>query len=291
VLSLPTNRLLLIPLAVSTILPQSRSSPPPACRPEGRTVAVAELPEGSGVAASRRTPGVFWAHNDSGNPVILALDGNGALTGRVRLTGAKVEDWEDIAVGPCPQGTCVYVADVGDNSGDRDHITVYRAPEPGPGDAASAPVEVFQATYPDDAHDAEALFVTPQSEVFVITKGDPGPIALYRWPLQTGPTTLARIGVRLPEDNVRGRDRPTAADVSADGRWVVMRTTHYVAFYRTSDLISGRWHEASRVDVRGLGEPRGEGVAFAADGLVLVGEGGGSSRPGTFARLACTFPR
>jgi hypothetical protein len=72
---------------------------------------------------------------------------------------------------------------------------------------------------------------------------------------------------------------------------VAVRTTHWLAFYRTADLISGRWHEAFRTDLTGLDEPRGEGVTFAGnDAVVLVGEAGGPMRgSGTFARLACTF--
>jgi hypothetical protein len=268
-------------------------APPSTCRPVGQMVRVPELPEASGVAASHRTPGVLWAHNDSGEPVLIALDVEGQVIGRVRVAGAKVEDWEDIAVGRCPQGSCIYVADIGDNDAERDHITVYRVAEPQPQDAATAPVEVFEATYPDGAHDAEAMFVTPQSDVFIITKGDPGPVALYRFPGKPGPgrKTLERTGAPVAGRGVASKDRPTAADSSADGQWVAVRTTHHVAFYRSADLTAGRWREALRVDVSGMREPRGEGITFEPDGVVLVGEGGGSSRPGTFARLACTFPQ
>jgi hypothetical protein len=66
---------------------------------------VAELPEGSGVAASRRTPGRFWSHNDSGDPVLFALDGDGRVIGRLRIAGAVVEDWEALAVRSCPSGS------------------------------------------------------------------------------------------------------------------------------------------------------------------------------------------
>ena len=39
-----------------------------------------------------------------------------------------------------------------------------------------------------------------------------------------------------------------------------------------------------------LREPQGEGVAFADETtLYLVGEGGGKGRPGTLARMTCTF--
>jgi hypothetical protein len=258
------------------------------------TIRLPELPEASGVTASRRTPGVFWAHNDSDDPVIFALDERGAVTGRVRVAGAQVDDWEDIATGPCPPGSCLYIGDIGDNRGKRKRITVYRVAEPAPGDAATDPVQVFHAAYPDGAHDAEALFVTADADVFIITKGDPGPVALYRFPRPldaTRPMQLQRVGEPLAARNVEAKNRPTAADVSQDGEWVAVRTTHHVTFYRTADLIVGRWRQAFRFDLTGLGERRGEGLSFAAkDMVVLVGEGGGLTRnPGTFATLACAL--
>jgi hypothetical protein len=264
------------------------------CRAAGETVRLRELSEASGVAASRRTPGIFWAHNDSGDPVIFALDRQGAVTGRVRVTGATVDDWEDIAAAPCPQGSCLYIADIGDNSGNRKHITLYRVSEPAAGDAATAPVEVFHATYPDGPHDAESLFVTRDSDIFLITKGDPGPVALYRFPkaLTSGkPMPLERVGEPMADAKVEAKDRPTAADASPDGTWVAVRTTKWVAFYRTTDLVAGRWREAFRTDLSSLGERRGEGITFAGDNaVVLVGEAGGILRgSGTFARLECTF--
>jgi hypothetical protein len=264
------------------------------CRGAGKTVPLRDLPEASGIAASRRTPGLFWAHNDSGDPVIYALDSQGAIKGRVRVTGAAVDDWEDVAVGPCPDGSCLYIADIGDNDGNRKHITLYRVAEPTPGDAATRPVETFHAAYPNGPHDAEALFVAGGSDVFLITKGDPGPVALYRLPRPLKSGTMAQleqIGEAIKGPEINARDRPTAADVSADGQWVAVRTTHWIAFHRTADLIAGQWREAFRTDLQGLGEARGEGVTFAgSDSLILVGEAGGLLRgPGTFVRLACTL--
>ncbi|HJR60709.1 MAG TPA: hypothetical protein VJ813_14965 [Vicinamibacterales bacterium] len=293
--------------AISTVWQPAPDASASNCRVSRETVRLDDLPEASGAAASRRTPGVFWAHNDSGEPVIFALDLQGAVKGRVRVTGATVDDWEDMAVGPCPQGSCVYIADIGDNNGSRKRITLYRVAEPAPGDAATAPVEVFHAGYPDGPHDAESVFVTRDADVFVVTKGDPGSVALYRFPprLASGTTVqLQQVGEPMAGHDVDARDRPTGADASSDGDWIAVRTTHWVAFYRAADLISGRWREAFRMDLSGLREPRGEGIAFAggeaarargagARGIheiVLVGEAGGVLRgSGTFARLACTL--
>ncbi len=277
--------------AAITLMFLQQSAAGSGCRPSGDIVRLNGLSEASGVATSRRTPGMLWAHNDSGEPLIFALNEQGTITGRVRITGANVDDWEDIAVGPCPQGSCIYIADVGDNSGNRDHVTVYRVPEPAPQDSSTAPAEVFRARYADGAHDAEALFVTPKSEVFIITKGDPGPIALYRFPRALRSDVimqLEQIGAPAASGKVSSEDRPTAAEMSPDAQWVVVRTTRRVVFYRSADLISGRWLEAFRTDVSGLREPRGEGIAFGAAGtLFLVGEGGVFAGAGTFARLEC----
>ena len=76
----------------------------PQCQASGPLARIAELPEASGVAVSRRSPGRLWSHNDSGEAVLVALDTRGAVTGRVRLSGVKVEDWEAVAVGSCPGG-------------------------------------------------------------------------------------------------------------------------------------------------------------------------------------------
>src|SRR5688500_16827945 len=125
------------------------------CQPTGPLVRVPGLSEASGLAASRRTPGRLWTHNDSGEPVVVALDARGSVTGRVRLTGAAVEDWEAIAVGACGTGSCLHVGDIGDNEAKRKRVTVYRLPEPDGASGSAAIADVFHATYPDGPHDAE----------------------------------------------------------------------------------------------------------------------------------------
>src|SRR5687768_5757946 len=126
---------------------------------------VAELPEGSGLAASRRASGRFWSHNDSGEPMLFALDTNGRVTGRLTISGATVQDWEAVAVGPCPSGSCIFVADIGDHDGDRKQITVYRMVEPADASGSAKVDATLHATYPDGSHDAEALLVTPEGRL------------------------------------------------------------------------------------------------------------------------------
>ena len=94
----------------------------------------------------------------------------------MRLTGANVEDWEAIAVGPCGTDSCIYVADIGDNRAGRSRVTLYRLPEPEAASGTAAVADVFHATYPDGSHDAEALLIGGDGRVHIVTKGETGPI-------------------------------------------------------------------------------------------------------------------
>jgi hypothetical protein len=263
------------------------------CQALGRPVALPGLPEASGVAASRRTTGLLWSLNDSGDPVLFAIDAKGMVTAPVRVTGADVTDWEAMALGPCPDGSCLFVADIGDNDARRRHITIYRVPEPNPEERATLPAEAFHATYPDGPHDAEALFVTTTGDLYVVTKGETGHIALYRFPQPLRAGSVVRleqvtiIGVRATK-----KDRITDAGASPDGKWIALRTSGAVRFYRTDDLTSGRHRESLSFDVSELGERQGEGIALASGGTAyLVSEGGGKKRPGTLARIVCDLPQ
>ena len=42
------------------------------------------------------------------------------------VAGANVQDWEDLASAPCRVGSCLYIADVGDNRESRERITISR---------------------------------------------------------------------------------------------------------------------------------------------------------------------
>jgi hypothetical protein len=264
-------------------------SAPAPCRLDGSLVPLPEVPEASGVVVSRRTPGLLWTHGDSGKPVLYALDEHGTFKSRVQVTGAEVQNWEDLAIGACDGGSCLYVGDIGDNDARRDHITVYRVPEPQATDAATAAAEAFHATYPDGPQDAEALLVSKDGGVFVITKGNSAPSTVYRFPspLHAGAKVqLERVGVLA--GHTKKNERVTGASTSPEGHWVALRTHGAVLFYDAEQFLSGRFPRPLRFDVASLGEPQGEGVAIGKGGVVfLVSEGGGKHRPGTFARGVC----
>jgi hypothetical protein len=262
------------------------------CRVDGELARLAPLPEASGVALSRRVPGRLWTHNDSGQPVLFMLDARGGVTGRIQLSGATVVDWEAVSAGACPTGSCLYVGDIGDNNAERDHITVYRLTEPGDTPSSPVAVEAFQARYPDGAHDAETLLVTPDGGLYIVTKGSTGPVAIYRFPGDPRPdgrtVQLQRIGQPRSSGPGRRGEQITDGAVAPDGARVVLRTHEALYFYRTAQLLAGDWSGAEIVNLKHVGEAQGEGVALGANNeIYLVGERGGGSRPGSFARLTC----
>jgi len=274
-----------VAIVAVTVVAGRRAESSALCTPDSTRIALNGAPEASGVAVSRRTSGILWSMNDSGAPMLLGFDGAGEMKGRVRVTGARVEDWEDLATASCAQGSCVYIADIGDNRASRRAITLYRVPEPRPTDQATAPAETFTASYPDGAHDAEALFFDSSGRAYIVTKAKKDETALYRWPqLRAGATaTLERL-TRLPLTHVTG------ADASADGEWVALRTNEELYFYRTRDLLSRTGAQPLRVNLAGLKERQGEGVAFGSAGRVyLTGEGGENG--GTLVSMKCALPK
>jgi hypothetical protein len=136
-----------------------------------------EIPEASGLAVSRHSAGVLWSHNDSVSAAVLfEFDTAGTMLGRVRVP-IRTRDWEDISAARCASNDCLYIADIGDNRSARPQVQIYRVPEPAPADAETAPPEVFNATYSDGPHNAEAMFVIG-ADLFIVTRDRIG--GLYR---------------------------------------------------------------------------------------------------------------
>ena len=117
------------------------------------------ISESSGLVAARRSPGLFWTHNDSGDgPFVYALDRAGRSRGTWRVEGAQAIDWEDIAAGPGPtEGqSYLYAGDIGDNGREREFVVVYRFPEP------EIPAEQTNSKEPRKTEPAEARASGPR---------------------------------------------------------------------------------------------------------------------------------
>jgi hypothetical protein len=252
---------------------------------------LADLPEASGLAISRRHDGLLWTHNDSGNePILFAIDTSGRVRGRVRVS-ARLRDWEDISAAPCPAGDCLYIGDIGDNSMSRKSIQVLRVPEPDPDARDAGRPDVITLTYPDGPHNAEAMFIAG-GRIFIVTRDRAG--AVYRSTATPGdvlsafnqsPMTIKLL--RIGELRLIG---VTDAEASPDGMAVAVRTSDEVVIYRTADLVAApdTAQPTIRISIDRLREPQGEAVALGADGsLSLASEGGPWNRAGRFVMLRC----
>lgn len=268
-------------VAVAALSPNPTTGP---CTRIGDVAQLREVPEASGLAVSRRQPGLLWTHNDSGHDTeLFAVDSSGVVQGRVRLP-VRTRDWEDVSSGSCPSGDCLFIADIGDNDLARKNVQVFRIPEPRP-DARQTPrPDTFTLTYPDGPHDAEALFVA-ESRVFIVAKDRDGELYGSVEPLGTeGKVRLQRIG-KL------GLEVVTDAETSRDGQSVVVRTPTAAIVYRTADLVrGGSVPSGVQIPIDGLQEPQGEGVALDGDVLYLASEGRPWSRAGRLLSLRCSLP-
>lgn len=146
----------------------------------------------------------LWAHNDSGDgPRIYRFDGQGRYLGRVRFRGAEARDWEDMT----SDGQHLFVADCGNNRGNRRDLTIYRTPLPAEeGSKVSAvPIRFAFAEQKDFSRkgyihnfDCEAIAATNHS-LWVFSKnwGD-GQSRVYRLPKEPGeytPTAVQTLAV------------------------------------------------------------------------------------------------
>jgi hypothetical protein len=263
------------------LTPKGRSAGDcPAFAPPVEVAAVRDpsVVEASGLVASRRQPGVFWTHNDSGDSArIFALAADGRLLATVDLAGATAVDVEDIAAGPGPDGRpALFVADIGDNDARRPSVTVWRLDEPDVTNGAR-PVTTLELRYPDGPHDAETLLVDARTEhLYVLTKRADGETGIYRASsAASAPQVLERVGtLRFGAGDLPGSPKLTGGDISPDGKAIVLRTyTHAFWFRRDADVESALAGRPCVVPV--ADEPQGEGIAFGpeSEAIWTVSEG------------------
>lgn len=276
-------------------------------------VVLAALPpalyEASGVTRDPRRDGLYWAHNDSGNPAeLFALDSLGRVLAVVPVSRATNRDIEDIATGPCPEGSCLYLGDIGDNFAVRGTITIHRLPLPPLPDPAAkapdlpapsppiAPSASWTLVFSNGARDAESLAVDGRrDEILVITKGREGSVELHAAAIsrlhagRSEPDTLRRVGKLVVPIGANTAQYITAADLSADGGRLAARS--YTTLYQfdwTGSADFDTLATPSHASLIGALEAQGEGLGWSATGesLMLVSEGRGD-RPPTISRIRC----
>jgi hypothetical protein len=240
--------------------------------PEGRYVAGyidnKAIPESSGLIESRKYPGVFWTHNDSGNPPqIFAIDRTGQSIAPGFTLSVNNRDWEDIATDD--EGH-LYIAETGNNSRTSRQIAVYMIDEPAPRQPARAarlPVKTaYQLRFPNDPFDIESLFIWKKQGYLISKHRDGTPATLYRFSLQS--TAQWQVLERVTTLHIRVPC--TSADISPDGRKIVVLTVTGPYLFEV-DGDPAALGKAIPTQVPFL-DPTMEGACFVKEGILATDE-------------------
>src|SRR5690606_34559137 len=202
---------------------------------------------------------------------------------------------EAMAIGPCGPERCLYIGDVGDNLGVRATRTVYRVRESaaaaqigamdGEGRTTESPgriaAERLDFRFEDRLHDVEAMVVSEDGAIHLITKGRRRGILVYRIAPQAwthAGAALATLTDSLHIPPVTSRDRVTDAALSPDGTLAVRsyRTLYMFGMdAATGDIASPA--PLFACDLTGAREPQGEGIAWmGGDRWLLTSEDRGA---------------
>lgn len=269
-------------------------------------VAVNALVEASGIAPSRRNPGVLWLHNDSGDQGrLFAVGTDGAALGQLWLPQLAEPDLEDVATARCPDGVeqCVWIADTGNNDLDRDDLAVYAVPEPVV--SAAAPLGITTAThawripirYDGATLDSEALAVAADGQTFYLLEKineDRARIFVATGPFVDGvPVTMPVAGyLTSPAAGVDDGRKITGAALHPDGTRLLVRVYAGAVEYRglTPGSLAGLdAAERVTVPVGGVPEWQGEAISYDETGrnVWTISEDPESEEPQPLHRYPC----
>ena len=200
------------------------------------------MPETSGLACSRTTPGYLWAHGDENlgdNRKIVAIkpDGTLAMTVKINSGSSNRDDWEDIATGVYEGKNYLMIGAVGDNDLEyKDKYYIYYMEEPTiTSGTKTVSVNYIQFGYPDDkAHNTETLmYDNVEQMIYIVDKVKDGICTLYSLPFSTSyGTTLQRLTEVCALGNGSEFNTCTGGDISPDGRWMAIKSKKYVLLWQ-----------------------------------------------------------
>lgn len=237
---------------------------------------VGQIQEASGIVASYRNKGYLWTHNDSGDRNrIFLLDANGKGTREFNLEGATNRDWEAISMAQFPEGSYLYIGEIGDNNAAHSESAIYRVPEPDI-TASTAQyttlknVQKITFTYPDGPRDAECFLIDQASkDIFIISKRENSK-RLYKlsYPQSYTKSTTAEFVQELNFSNIPGTPSYiTDGNVSVDNKEIIIKNYLQIFHWRrnTNESIPDALKRTPTMLPYTV-EPQGEGVCFTQDG-------------------------
>lgn len=239
-----------------------------------------DLTSVSGLAASARHENILWAVEDSFEPSeLVALNLDGTTHHKVTIHAGLIAniDWEDIATWTTPDGIpMVYIADTGDNLLIRDTLRLLVLSEPDL-DMTQATADIVHLRFPDDHRANVEAIIVDDDGLWLFDKPHERDTTTVTtvWhsthdALATGDVTLESV-FELPT----GTDAVTAADRSASGDLVVIRTLGAVHIYPAQQSNTGS--NTNLLDVLTSNacqappppEKQGESIAISRDGTSI----------------------
>lgn len=233
-----------------------------------------KLQELSGLKQSILHSNMFWVHNDSGDSSrIFLIDNEAQLKGEYMLAGVDAKDVEDIAIFQHDGKSFVVLADIGDNRAVRSEIMLYVFAEPEWNAGQSAytiprqAIRTIRLKYADKPRDAEAIFVDPiDGRGYLIAKRD-FHVGVYPVDLHAKKVDEAQLLkqlVQLPLTFI------TAADISADGRFLLLKNlTGVFLWERQNDESMRQLFTRAYIQLPYAPEPQGEAICFGTENSIF----------------------
>ncbi|MGW6659515.1 hypothetical protein [Rhodococcus sp. NPDC055024] len=206
-------------------------------------------------------------------------------------------DVEDLAA--TTDGT-LWLADIGDNKAKRSTVALI------PMTPAGVTSGARRLSYPDGAHNAEALLLTRAETPIIVTKDFSGTAGIYT-PAdalttselavntvtalrKVGSVTIAPTATPGGYKGTEGSKAVTGGAVSADGTVAALRTYSDVYLYSAPDGdIASAFTRTTPVHVPLPNQPQGEAIAFTPEGDLISGsEANGGALPPLFVLRGAT---
>ncbi|GAA2800159.1 hypothetical protein [Saccharopolyspora taberi] len=215
----------------------------------------------------------WFAVNDGGSELeVYVLDPADCSVRDVRTADVDPYDVEDLAIA---QDGTAWLADIGDNGHERDDVVLHALSPKGTS-------KLYRLTYPNGAHDAEALLLDRSGVPYIVTKEPFGPAGVYRpagelaqdraVPLER----VASVSLRStrtpggPMSGTLGSVLVTGGAVSHDGMVAAIRTyTEAYLFAAPDGDLAAALNRDPVAQIPLPNEPQGEALAWEPDGTLL----------------------
>ena len=226
----------------------------------------ASITEISGIIPYSYEEGYFWVHNDSGDKsAFYLIDKEANLKVIVDVKGVKFIDIEEIGRFNINGVPHLVIADMGNNSRNREILSLYVITEPKLNtEALSVNMEVdivkqIRFKYADKRRDAEAFFIDPiDGHLYIFSKRD------FK-------SEIFRVALDLQHDEVQELHSlgklpftfSTAADISADGKHILIKNITDIFYWERSaneSILQTLSKKYNKIPYKV--EPQGEALCF-----------------------------